>query len=47
LARPDKAISPAQADEYIFGYTCVNDVTAVGILNSDASFCPMGARQEF
>ncbi|GAC1410103.1 MAG: fumarylacetoacetate hydrolase family protein [Candidatus Velthaea sp.] len=28
----------AQAREAIFGYTCVNDVTAFDILNADASF---------
>ena len=27
-----------EADRYIFGYTCVNDVTAVELLRSDASF---------
>jgi len=27
-----------QAAHYIFGYTCVNDVTAVEILNQDANF---------
>lgn len=27
-----------EADRYIFGYTCVNDVTAFGLLTSDESF---------
>jgi len=31
-------ISPAQADEHIFGYTCVNDVTAVEVLFVDKAF---------
>lgn len=31
-------IDATDADEYIFGYTCVNDVTARGILKSDPSF---------
>ncbi|MGB1109047.1 MAG: fumarylacetoacetate hydrolase family protein [Gammaproteobacteria bacterium] len=31
-------ISPEQADEAIFGYTCVNDVTARAILKSDPTF---------
>ena len=31
-------VSEAEADGYIFGYTCVNDVTAVEILKKDASF---------
>jgi 2-dehydropantoate 2-reductase len=31
-------ISEAEAGEYIFGYTCVNDVTAVDLLRKDKSF---------
>ena len=31
-------ISVADADHFIFGYTCINDVTARGILKSDPSF---------
>ncbi|MFN3544750.1 MAG: fumarylacetoacetate hydrolase family protein [Thiobacillus sp.] len=31
-------VSPAEADDYIFGYTCVNDVTARGVLKADPSF---------
>ena len=47
IGKTCKAISPAQADEYIFGYTCVNDVTAVGILNSDAYFAQWGRAKSF
>ncbi|HUX23420.1 MAG TPA: fumarylacetoacetate hydrolase family protein [Burkholderiales bacterium] len=36
-------VSEAEAPNYIFGYTCVNDVTAVDILNRDPSF-PQWAR---
>jgi 2-keto-4-pentenoate hydratase/2-oxohepta-3-ene-1,7-dioic acid hydratase in catechol pathway len=32
------AVSEAQAPEYIFGYTCINDVTAADIINKDATF---------
>jgi len=32
------AVSEAQARECIFGYTCINDVTAAEIINKDASF---------
>ncbi|HEY0328033.1 MAG TPA: fumarylacetoacetate hydrolase family protein [Rhodopseudomonas sp.] len=32
------AISVAEADDHIFGYTCVNDITAADILNRDPSF---------
>lgn len=31
-------VGPDEAEQYIFGYTCVNDVTARGILKSDPSF---------
>ena len=32
------AVSPAEADRFIFGYTCVNDITANDILNRDPTF---------
>ena len=31
-------ISKAESGDYIFGYTCVNDVTAVDLLRKDKSF---------
>jgi 2-keto-4-pentenoate hydratase/2-oxohepta-3-ene-1,7-dioic acid hydratase in catechol pathway len=31
-------ISPEDADDFIFGYTCVNDITASDILNRDPTF---------
>ena len=31
-------VSPEEADDYIFGYTCINDVTAVDLLNEDPNF---------
>jgi ketopantoate reductase/2-keto-4-pentenoate hydratase/2-oxohepta-3-ene-1,7-dioic acid hydratase in catechol pathway len=36
-------ITEAEAGDYIFGYTCINDVTAADILNKDPSF-PQWAR---
>jgi 2-keto-4-pentenoate hydratase/2-oxohepta-3-ene-1,7-dioic acid hydratase in catechol pathway len=33
-----KDLEPSQAGAAIFGFTCVNDVTAVGILNENADF---------
>ena len=38
-------VSADEADEFIFGYTCVNDVTANDILNRDADLSAMGAGQ--
>jgi len=32
------AVSEAQAPDCIFGYTCINDVTAAEIINKDATF---------
>ena len=37
------AVAPEQADAFIFGYTCTNDVTAADILNRDPTF-PQWAR---
>lgn len=31
-------VSEAEADEYIFGYTCINDVTAGKIISEDETF---------
>lgn len=33
-----KNVSPEEAEERIFGYTCINDLTSLDVLNGDASF---------
>ncbi len=38
IGRAARDVSEADAPAHIFGYTCVNDVTSVPILNADASF---------
>ena len=38
IGRTCHDISTDMSDDYIFGYTCVNDVTARGILKADPSF---------
>jgi 2-keto-4-pentenoate hydratase/2-oxohepta-3-ene-1,7-dioic acid hydratase in catechol pathway len=38
IGRRCKDISAAEATGYIFGYTCVNDVTAVEVLNENGDF---------
>ena len=38
IGRAACAVAEADAGEHIFGYTCVNDVTALDLLNRDASF---------
>lgn len=38
IGKACRGVSPAEADAYIFGYTCVNDVTARDLLKCDPSF---------
>jgi 2-keto-4-pentenoate hydratase/2-oxohepta-3-ene-1,7-dioic acid hydratase in catechol pathway len=40
-------VSPDQADAFIFGYTCVNDVTAADILNRDVTFAQWARAKGF
>ncbi len=40
-------VDEAQANEYIFGYTCVNDVTAFDVLNVDPSFAQWTRAKSF
>jgi 2-keto-4-pentenoate hydratase/2-oxohepta-3-ene-1,7-dioic acid hydratase in catechol pathway len=43
IGRTCSRVSSAEADGFIFGYTCVNDITANDILNRDPTF-PQWAR---
>lgn len=38
IGKPAHRVSPQQAGEHIFGYTCANDITAIELLNRDATF---------
>ena len=38
IGKSCSAVSEADADEYIFGYTCINDVTAGKIISEDPTF---------
>ncbi len=38
IGRTCKEVSEDEASAYIFGYTCVNDVTAAELINKDPSF---------
>lgn len=38
IGRVCSNVSEADADRYIFGYTCVNDVTAAGLIGEDPNF---------
>ena len=38
IGRVCGGVAEADIEPYIFGYTCINDVTAVGVLSKDPSF---------
>ncbi len=38
IGRTCTSVSEEQADEYIFGYTCINDVTALQLISQDPAF---------
>ncbi len=38
IGRECSGVAEADVEGYIFGYTCINDVTAVGLLDKDSSF---------
>jgi 2-keto-4-pentenoate hydratase/2-oxohepta-3-ene-1,7-dioic acid hydratase in catechol pathway len=40
-------VSEEEAPSFIFGYTCINDVTAVDILNRDATFAQWTRAKSF
>jgi 2-keto-4-pentenoate hydratase/2-oxohepta-3-ene-1,7-dioic acid hydratase in catechol pathway len=40
-------VDEAQANDFIFGYTCINDVTAFDVLNADASFAQWTRAKSF
>ena len=47
IGKECRSVSESQAGEYIFGYTCINDVTAVELLNKDASFAQWTRAKSF
>ena len=47
IGRVCKAVAEADADRFIFGYTCVNDVTAFELLNKDSSFAQWTRAKSF
>ncbi|MGC1818529.1 MAG: fumarylacetoacetate hydrolase family protein [Casimicrobiaceae bacterium] len=47
IGKTCRAVSEAEAQRNIFGYTCINDVTAVDILNRDASFAQWTRAKSF
>ncbi|HKB84223.1 MAG TPA: fumarylacetoacetate hydrolase family protein [Burkholderiales bacterium] len=47
IGKPGKDIAPDQAASHIFGYTCVNDMTALELLKSDPSFAQWTRAKSF
>ncbi len=47
IGRTSRAISEAEAPRHIFGYTCINDVTAIDILDRDKSFAQWTRAKSF
>jgi 2-keto-4-pentenoate hydratase/2-oxohepta-3-ene-1,7-dioic acid hydratase in catechol pathway len=47
IGRTARAVSEADADAYIFGYTCVNDVTALELLSRDPAFAQWTRAKSF
>ena len=47
IGRTARAVSEDEAPRHIFGYTCVNDVTAIDILHRDPSFAQWTRAKSF
>lgn len=47
IAKRCSGVDEASATDYIFGYTCVNDVTAFDVLNADPSFAQWTRAKSF
>ena len=47
IGRECRAVSAAEAGERIFGYTCINDVTAIEIIGRDATFAQWTRAKSF
>jgi 2-keto-4-pentenoate hydratase/2-oxohepta-3-ene-1,7-dioic acid hydratase in catechol pathway len=42
-----RSVSPGEAADFIFGYTCVNDITAADLINKDPSFAQWTRAKSF
>ncbi|MGB7540998.1 MAG: fumarylacetoacetate hydrolase family protein [Burkholderiales bacterium] len=47
IGRRASGVSEADAPKFIFGYTCINDVTAIEILNKDPGFAQWTRAKSF
>ncbi|SDR94179.1 fumarylacetoacetate hydrolase family protein [Bradyrhizobium canariense] len=47
IGKTCRGISPDEADAFIFGYTCVNDLTAADLIGKDATFAQWARAKSF
>jgi 2-keto-4-pentenoate hydratase/2-oxohepta-3-ene-1,7-dioic acid hydratase in catechol pathway len=47
IGKPAKEVAPNRAGDHIFGYTCVNDVTAIDLLFENGDFPQWGRSKSF
>lgn len=47
IGKTCRGVSESDAPDHIFGYTCINDVTAVEILNKDSTFAQWTRAKSF
>lgn len=47
IGRTCRAVEPAEVESFIFGYTCVNDITAADLIHKDPSFAQWTRAKSF
>jgi 2-keto-4-pentenoate hydratase/2-oxohepta-3-ene-1,7-dioic acid hydratase in catechol pathway len=47
IGRTCKEITEAEADDHIFGYSCINDVTALDLIDKDPTFAQWARAKSF
>jgi len=47
IGRECRSVSEADANDHVFGYTCINDVTAVELIGRDATFAQWTRAKSF
>ncbi|MFQ5994529.1 MAG: fumarylacetoacetate hydrolase family protein [Acidiferrobacterales bacterium] len=47
IGKECREVSEADAEQYVFGYTCVNDVTGFELINKDSSFAQWTRAKSF
>jgi 2-keto-4-pentenoate hydratase/2-oxohepta-3-ene-1,7-dioic acid hydratase in catechol pathway len=47
IGKTCRSVSPEEAEAFIFGYTCVNDITAADLISRDATFAQWTRAKSF